>query len=116
MYYPMFVFKQNSPNIKYNNIPKNNLYVDDKNKLFAIDEPILLNLPKIIIPRTEEINSLITKYSLDGENVSKNNESFILAIEDPLCPFCAQTYLDKTTQQALGNSPVKYLYYPLPIT
>lgn len=115
VYYPMFVFKNNSPNIKFSEIPKESVYVDESRGLFAIKEPILLNLPKIVYPRNAEINALLGKFERNVRNVNADTKSYVLAVEDPLCPYCSQSYLDPATKEAIGDRALKHVYFPLPI-
>lgn len=116
VYYPMFVFSNTSPNIKYADIPKDAIVEDLKSGLFIMKEPIMLNLPKIVYPRNAEINALLSKYELNIRNVKDDIKSYVLAVEDPLCPYCAQSYLDKKTVNAIGGNALKHIYYPLPIS
>lgn len=116
IYYPMFVFSTTSPNIKYSDIPKDAIVEDSKNGLFVMKEPIMLNLPKIVYPRNAEINALLSKYELNVRNVNENTKTYVLAVEDPLCPYCSQSYLDKETISAIGDNGLKHIYYPLPIS
>lgn len=59
-YYPVFVFGKSSPNVKFSDIPKE-MVVESGDK-FAMKEPLVLNLPKIVIERNEALNALLSKY------------------------------------------------------
>lgn len=116
-YYPLMVFKnteKETTNLDLDQILIENpdmVYVFEENdvKYFAFKDPILVGgIKRIQVLENELVNEIKNSYILVSDEVSADKENLLL-IEDPLCPYCAQSYLAET--QLLD----KYNVYVLPL-
>lgn len=112
IYYPLFVFSTNSPNIDYKSIDKELIVVDEAAQLFAFREPFFARLPKITMNKSVKMNAALEKFKMPFKRSDAGNTHKILLIEDPLCPFCAQAFHDTALQEEFSAFTQEVIYFP----
>lgn len=112
MYYPLFVFKETSPNIDFSKVDES--LIVKSNGLVAFKEPAAANLPKLSITKNTTINAGIEKFKLSAKRADEGYKYKLLTVEDPLCPACAQAHNDKSIQDTFSSFTQEVIYFPLP--